>query len=77
MGDIEIEVDGTEITFEDLQSSAYPTVENIDNRPAVVYRLGSWDNSAPLSMHNRQQGDKDVYYSALVLSSWPPTLSIN
>ena len=77
MGDIEIEVDGTEITFEDLQSSAYPTVENIDNRPAVVYRLGSWDVSAPLSMHKRQQGDKDVYYSALVLSSWPPTLSVN
>ena len=66
-----------EITFEDLQGAAYPVEECIDNRPAVVYRLGSWDLSAPLSMHNRQQGDKDVYYSALVLSSWPPTLSIN
>ena len=65
------------VTFEDLQGRAYPVEESIDNRPAVVYRLGSWDNSAPLSMHNRQQDDKDVYYSALVLSSWPPTLSIN
>ena len=66
-----------DVTFEDLQGSAYPVEESIDSRPAIVYRLGSWDTSAPLSMHKRQQGDKDVYYSALVLSSWPPTLSIN
>ena len=66
-----------EITFEDLQSNAYPTEESIENRVAIVYRLGSWDDSVPLSMHNRQQDNKDVYYSALVLSSWPPTLSIN
>ena len=66
-----------DVTFEDLQGRAYPVEERIDNRPAIVYRLGGWDNSAPLSMHNRQQGDKDVYYSALVLSSWPPTLSVN
>ena len=66
-----------ELTFEDMRSTAYRVEESVDNRPAVVYRLGSWDDSAPLSMHNRQQGDKDVFYSALVLSSWPPTLSVN
>jgi len=66
-----------DVTFEELQGRAYPIEESIDNRPAIVYRLGSGDNSAPLSMHSRQEGGKDVYYSALVLSSWPPTLSIN
>lgn len=69
--------DDVEITFEDLQGKSFPMEESIDNRPALVYRLGSWDDSAPLSMHNRKDGGKDVYYSALVLSSCPPTLSIN
>ena len=66
-----------DITFEDMQCTAYRVEESVDNRPAVVYRLGDWDNSAPLSVHNRQQDDKNVYYSAMVLSSFPPTLSIN
>ena len=69
--------DSHDITFEDMRSTAYRVEESVDNRPAVVYRLGDWDNSAPLSVHNRQQGDKKVYYSAMVLSSFPPTLSIN
>jgi len=64
-----------ELTIEDLQRTSIPEETMIDNRPAVVYRLGNFDSSAPLL--GRRGKEKDVYFSHLVLCSYPPEMSIN
>jgi hypothetical protein len=69
-------MNATDLTFGDLQRTAIRVEQEVGNQPSIVYRLGDFDDSAPLSLGGRSNG-KDVYYSALVLMSFPPTTSIN
>ena len=69
-------MNATDLTFEDLQRTAVRVEQEVGNQPSIVYRLGDFDDSAPLSFGGHSDG-KDVYYSALVLMSFPPTMSTN
>jgi hypothetical protein len=66
-------IDSQEITFEDLQRTAIKMWD--DNLGAMVYRLGDFDTTVPLL--RRESDDGIVYYSTLVLCSYPPTAAIN
>jgi hypothetical protein len=66
-----------DVTFEDLQRTPIRTEQYIGHRPSIVYRLGDFDDTVPLSVSSRQQDGKDVYYSAMVLMSFPPTTAVN
>jgi len=62
----------TDMSVKDLRRNSYPMEESIDNRIVVVYRMGEWDDTAPLSITT----NSDVYYSSMVLRSFKPTISI-
>lgn len=49
-----------------------PKREVIGNDNVVVYRLNEEDQSVPLRVSNKL--DRNVYVSALVLQSLPPTI---
>jgi len=66
-------IDSQEITFEDLQRTAIKMWD--DNLGAMVYRLGDFDTTVPLL--RRESDDGIVYYSTLVLCSYPPTAAVN
>jgi hypothetical protein len=62
-----------ELTIEDLQRTAIQVWDG--ELKASVYRLGDFDSSPALL--RRQTEDGDVYYSQLVLCSYPSTMSVN
>ena len=66
-------IDSHSITFEDLQRTAIKMWD--DNLGAMVYRLGDFDTTVPLL--RRESDDGIVYYSTLVLYSYPPTAAVN
>ena len=69
-------MNATEITLEDLQRVAIRTEQDIGHEPSIVYRLGDYDQTAPVFLGGHDNG-KAVYYSTLVLCSHPPTMAVN